>query len=88
VVIQILDPEELRPTIEGSVLVTDVETAGKTPMVIGRETLALYERRLGAYLAKLRGYLSDHRVSYFLAPTDVPLEVLIHERLRAGGILQ
>lgn len=87
-VIQILDPEELRPTIEGSVLVTEVETAGKTHLAIGRETLALYERRLGAYLAKLRGYLSDHRVSYFLAPTDVPLEVLIHERLRAGGVLQ
>jgi len=88
VVIQILDPEELRPTIEGSALLAEVETSRKVPLVIGRGTLALYERRLGTYLATLRQYLSDHRVSYALAPTDVPLEVLIHERLRQGGILQ
>jgi uncharacterized protein (DUF58 family) len=88
VAIQILDPEELRPTIEGSALLTDVETGRTTPLVIGRGALALYERRLEAHLAQLREYLSDHRVSYVLAPTDVPLETLIHERLRAGGVLQ
>jgi uncharacterized protein (DUF58 family) len=88
VVIQILDPGELRPTIEGDVLLAEAETGRETTLSIGQETLVLYERRLGARLARLRAYLSAHRTPYILALTDVPLEVLIHERLRAGGILQ
>ncbi|MDD4903378.1 MAG: DUF58 domain-containing protein [Candidatus Bipolaricaulis sp.] len=88
VVIQILDPDELRPTLEGDVVLADVETGRRVSLSVGSGTLALYGRRLGDHLGRLRAYLSDHRTPYILAPTDVPLEVLIHERLRAGGILQ
>jgi len=88
VVIQILTPDELRPSLEGSVVLADVETGRKVSLSVGRGTLAHYEHRLAAHLERLRAYLSDHRTPYILAPTDVPLEVLIHERLRAGGILQ
>lgn len=87
-VIQILDPDELRPTLEGDVVLADVETGRRVSLSVGSGTLALYGRRLGDHLGRLRAYLSDHRTPYILAPTDVPLEVLIHERLRAGGILQ
>jgi uncharacterized protein (DUF58 family) len=88
VVIQILAPTELRPAFEGGVVLVEAETGRETPLTVGRETLALYELRLTAHLEKLRRYLSDHRTPHILAPTDVPLEVLIHEKLRAGGILQ
>ncbi len=87
-VIQILDPDELRPTVEGDVVLADVETGRRVSLSIGSGALALYGRRLGEHLERLRTYLSDHRTPYILAPTDVPLEVLIHERLRAGGLLQ
>ena len=55
---------------------------------MGQGTLAQYAQRLKAYLDALHGFLADHRIPYFLAPTDLPLERLIHERLRAGGVLQ
>lgn len=88
VAIQILDAEEIRPTIEGDALLTEVETERKATVAVGRGTLALYQRRLEAYLAQLHQYLSDRRVAHIVAPTDLPLEILIHERLRRGGILR
>lgn len=88
VVIQVLDPAELRPTFDGSVLLVEAETGRELSLSVGRDALALYGQRLDAHLEALRRYLSDHHTPHILAPTDLPLEALIHEKLRAGGILQ
>lgn len=57
-------------------------------LVVGRRTLDQYERRLERFLGEAAAFFSDHRIPYFLVPTDFPLDRLIHERLRAGGVLQ
>ncbi len=88
VVVQILDPEELRPNLQGSTRIEEVETARHIDLTVGDGALSQYARRLEAYLGALRDYLADRRIPYFLAPTDLPLERLIHEHLRAGGVLQ
>lgn len=88
VVVQVLDPGELHPRIEGSARIADVETTRHIDLTVGSGALAQYERRLTAYLEALHGFLSDHRIPYFLAPTDLPLERLIHEQLRTGGVLK
>lgn len=88
VVVQVIDPDELDPTLEGSTRIEDVETTRHLELTVGQGTLSQYAQRLEAYLDALHGFLADHRIPYFLAPTDLPLERLIHERLRAGGVLQ
>lgn len=88
VAVQVVDPEELRPTLQGSARIEEVETARHIDLTVGEGVLSQYARRLDAYLGALRGYLADRRIPYFLAPTDLPLERLIHEHLRAGGVLQ
>ncbi len=88
VVVQIVDSGELHPQLEGSLEIRDVERGRAVDLVVGRRTLLQYERRLTAYLQEFTRFLSDHRVPHFLVPTDLPLEDLIHERLRAGGVLQ
>jgi uncharacterized protein (DUF58 family) len=88
VVIQVVDPNELEPRIEGSFRITDTETLHHIDLTVGRGTLAQYRHRLTTHLETLRNFLVNHRIPYFLAPTDIPLERLIHERLRAGGVLK
>ena len=88
VVVQIVDPGELHPQLEGSLEIHDVEGGRAVDLVVGRRTLIQYERRLEGYLQELTRFLAGHRVPYFLVPTDLPLEDLIHERLRVGGVLQ
>jgi uncharacterized protein (DUF58 family) len=88
VVIQVVAPTELHPTIEGTAEVAEVETGRCIDLTVGRGTLGQYERRLATYLNELGRFFADHRIPYFLVPTDLPLETLIHNRLRAGGVLQ
>lgn len=88
VVVQILDPAELHPVIEGSTRITDAETQRHVDLTVGGGTLAQYVRRLTAHLEAIRAFLTANRIPYFLASTDLPLDLLIHERLRAGGVLK
>jgi len=88
VVIQIVDSQELHPTLAGPSRLTDPETRRHLDLSVGERARAQYEGRLTAYLAALRAFLLDRRIPYLLAPTDLPLEQLIHERLRAQGVLQ
>jgi len=88
VVIQIVDPQELHPALAGPSRLTDPETQRHVDLSVGDRARAQYEARLTAYLDALRAFLLDRRVPYLLAPTDLPLEQLIHERMRAQGVLQ
>jgi uncharacterized protein (DUF58 family) len=88
VAIQIVDPNELRPALSGPSRLVDPETLRHVDLSIGDRARAQYRARLEEYLAGLREFLLDRRIPYLLAPTDLPLEQLIHERLRAQGVLQ
>jgi len=55
---------------------------------VGEGTLSQYRRRLNAHERGLKRFLADHRIPYLLAPTDLPLETLIHERMRSQGVLK
>ena len=88
VVIQTLDPEELDPSAQGSTRIEEVETVRKLDLIVGEGVLSQYKSRLEVYLRSLYEFLADHNIPHFFAPTDMPLERLIHERLRAGGVLK
>ena len=88
VVVQVVDPQELHPQMEGTFEIREVESGRSMELVVGRRTLAQYERRLGLFLDEMTAFFSGHRIPHFLVPTDLPVERLIHERLRAGGVLQ
>ena len=85
VAIQILDPEEVRPSAGGHVRLQDVETNRDLRVTIGPQTLAEYGRRFDEHRNRLQAFLTERGIPYVLATTDIPVERLIHERLRAGG---
>ncbi|MBU0595528.1 DUF58 domain-containing protein [Candidatus Bipolaricaulota bacterium] len=88
VVVQVLHPEEIAPTASGTTRLVDVETGQRLTLAIGRRTLAEYEQRLRDLRTALRTFLTERGIPYFLASTDQPLERLIHETFRLGGVIQ
>ena len=57
-------------------------------MTVGHVTLAEYEERFREHQISLADFLRERTVPYFVAPTDRPVERLIHEDLRRGGNLK
>jgi uncharacterized protein (DUF58 family) len=88
VAIQVLAPEEMRPTDMGAMQFVDVESHRQETLTVGRTTLSAYEERFHARQLELARFLRERTVPYFVAETDRPVERLIHEDLRRGGILR
>ncbi len=88
VVIQVVDRSELQPVLSGDARITDAETFRYLDLAVGKRARAEYEERLASHLAALRTFLADRRIPYLLAPTDFPVERLLHERLRRLGVLR
>ncbi|MDD5264353.1 MAG: DUF58 domain-containing protein [Candidatus Bipolaricaulis sp.] len=88
IAIQVLDREDIDPSIAGQVHFVDVETSDRVNLAVGSSTLDAYRRRFAGFQTSLRNAFLQRGIPLFLAPTDRPLEALIHQDLRAGGILE
>jgi len=88
VVVQILGRDEIDPPVEGNLRITETESAASLELQVGRHALLQYRQRLREELARLEAFLAGIRIPYFLAPTDAPLEELLHRRFRDAGVLQ
>lgn len=88
VVIHVIDPEEMNPTLTGATRLVDVETGKHLDLTIGDRTLSQYRQRFDRHVNDLQRNLSSQRIPYISAPTDLRIEELIHVRLRARGIVQ
>ena len=78
---QILAPEELVPTL-GSVEWADAEGNGRRRVEVDRDTLALYERRLGRRLEAWRKAAEHRRVTYVCHASSEPFETIAGDLLR------
>jgi uncharacterized protein (DUF58 family) len=73
--IQILDREELEPTLEGDWRLTDSEVATRQVEVTLTPVTSMdYKERLQAYIQELRDFCRKQGAGYFLLPSDTPLE--------------
>ena len=88
IAVQILDPEEASPSASGTTRLVDIESERRLTLTIGRRTLSEYEARLSAHQQRLRTFFVERAIPWFVATTDRPVERLIHEDLRTGGVLQ
>lgn len=92
--LQILTPAEIDPSRQasfgliGDLRLTDVESLRTTEVTVSPGLLACYKRRLAAYNDGLRHMARSRGLSYSLVPTDTPVEALLLDSLRRGGILR
>ncbi|HYG60739.1 MAG TPA: DUF58 domain-containing protein [Symbiobacteriaceae bacterium] len=82
-VIQVLDREELEPTLEGDWRLTDAENPGRqVEVTLTPVTAGDYRARIRAYTEELRDFCRRHGAAYFLVPSDTPLEDAVLGLLR------
>lgn len=92
--LQVLSPAELDPTKEaefgliGDLRLTDVETQRTSEVTVSSSLVAGYRRRLEAYTGELQRMAASRGMSCRLIPTDTPVETVLLDSLRRGGMLR
>jgi uncharacterized protein (DUF58 family) len=88
IAIQVLDRDDVAPSLAGPVHFVDVETDAGTVLSVGPSTLSAYRSAFEDFQNDLRRAFASRGVRLFTALTDRDLERVIHEDLRAGGVLR
>lgn len=88
IVLQLLTPEELSPSVRGVLELVDSETGELEQRSVDRETRAAYRAALERYTEELRSFSAAHDVEYLRVSTDTPLETVMLLQLRGGRFLR
>ncbi len=86
--IQILDPFELEPSLEGEFRLVDSEDGSRAEVSVTPDLREAYGRRLDAYLNAVDAACRRRGIRRMLASTTVPFEQLVLEVLRTRGLLR
>ncbi|MGH7244255.1 MAG: DUF58 domain-containing protein [Phycisphaerales bacterium] len=92
--LQVLSPAELDPArgapmgLTGDLRLTDIETARGVEVTISPAAIAKYHANLAEFLKDCRGACRSRGVAHFLVPTDTPIDRLVTDSLRRGGMMR
>lgn len=92
--VQLLSPAELDPSIEsdrglrGDLRLTDVETGRAAEVTISAALLKRYRQRLEEFTRELRDTCFARGLAFFQVSTATPVEKLLADTLRRGGLLR
>ncbi len=86
-VVHILEPEEMRPKIDGEVRLIDVETQEQRQLTLTRRDMERYAKAFDTYLDELGQSCLRRRVDYVTWRTDLAFEKLFLELLSRGSAL-
>ncbi|MHB0868819.1 MAG: DUF58 domain-containing protein [Chloroflexota bacterium] len=88
VVIHLLSPEEMNPSLEGDLELLDVETGDSVQVSIDWATLKRYRRWLREWLEEIESFCSRRGITYVRVETSQPVEHLLLDRLRREKVLK
>jgi hypothetical protein len=88
VILHILTPEELEPTIHGDLRLIDAETDKNREVNIDIVTLAAYKHKLEQWCRHIRQITAKYNGRYVLLRADLPLRRLLLENLRYADVLR
>ncbi len=88
VVIQVLSPQEVKPTVVGDVSLLDCEDGQVTEVSITAGLLRRYEANLKALVGGLRDYCRARGLAYFMVPSSAPVDQFVLAALRRTRILR
>jgi uncharacterized protein (DUF58 family) len=87
--LQALSPQELDPPLPpgGVVRMTDLESSRWAEIPVSEPLLARYRANLAAHCQSVRQCVRRHGGAYWFARTDTPIQRMILDGLRRGGLL-
>ncbi len=86
--LQVLSPEELKPSLQGDVKLVDKEFDFVTDVSLGKSLLTMYDRTLKTFCNGLRSYVLARNGYYLLASTELGYDRLVLDVLCRKGLLQ
>jgi uncharacterized protein (DUF58 family) len=88
VLVHVLDREEIGPSEQGPLRLTDMETGQTLQLYVDRPLLAAYRARLTGFFGEVESFCLKNRIEYLRAATLVPFEDVVLRYLRQGAHLQ
>ncbi len=88
VVIQVLSPQEVKPTIVGDLSLVDCEDGQVTEISVTSGLLKRYEANLKALVGGLREYCRTRGLANFFVQSSHPVEQLILNSMRRTGVVR
>ncbi len=87
-VIQVLAPEEITPQLSGDLKLIDSESESATEISVSRGLMKRYFQNRDAFIEQVRTYCLGHGMSHFLVSSQMPVENVLLDVLRRGGLIR
>lgn len=88
VLVQILDPFEVEPMLQGDLRLVDAETGEEMSVSISSYMLDEYRARLQSLVGQLTELSQRHGMEYVRLTTQTPFEDAVLRYLRTGGLIR
>jgi uncharacterized protein (DUF58 family) len=88
VVLQVIDEEEIIPSLGGALRLVDIETGQEQRLTIDNHLLRRYQEKVRDYFAHIEEFCAKRQIEYVRTSTILPFEDLILRYLRQGLHLQ
>jgi uncharacterized protein (DUF58 family) len=88
VLVQVLSPQEVQPTVVGDVAVEDAEDGELLEVSISGRLLRQYTANLQSLVGGLKEYSRARGMAFFFAQTTHPVETLLMSAFRRAGIVR
>ena len=88
VVVHVLSPDEVKPTLLGDVTLEDCEDGHTTDVSVTAKLLRQYDLKLKGLVGGLRTYCRARGLSHHFVQTSTPIEHVLLTSMRSAGILR
>lgn len=93
-VLHVISPDELDPSaaaergLSGDLRLTDIESGAAVEMTISPASIAAYSAALTQHLADVKRRCTTRGLAHILVRTDTPIDTLVADTFRRGGMLR
>jgi uncharacterized protein (DUF58 family) len=88
VVLHVLSPQELRPTLGGDVRLIDRESGAAVSVTLNNDAIRMYGQRLADWRRTIESFCARHGMGYVPIDTASPVETLVFDTLRRRGVVR
>lgn len=82
--VQVLEPSELRPPMRGTLRLIDAETDDEEEVAVDGQVAREYRERLDAYSRRISRFCLEHRMEFVRLSTDISLEDAVLKHVQGG----